>query len=167
MQEQLLSFCVNVFTSLARYSSPMFDIKVVYVSVLTPSSGPIHLPLFIPPTVFLALFFLRFTLNRSLISSRVSRFGETNCLAFALTREVVTSLITHSPPVTLFSIHSWGKRLRSPELQNSIQGPIYFMWGTDHEDQVGSEAFDERFVFEVIFSIFPSVKFILCLISRL
>lgn len=41
------------------------------------------------------------------------------------------------------------------------------MWGTDHEDQVGSEAFDERFVFEVIFSIFPPVKFILCLISRL
>lgn len=32
-------------------------------------------------------------------------------------------------------IKSWGKRLRSPELQNSMQGPIYFMWGTDHEDQ--------------------------------
>lgn len=41
------------------------------------------------------------------------------------------------------------------------------MWGTDHEDQVRSEAFEEKFVFEVIFSIFSPVKFILCLISRL
>lgn len=41
------------------------------------------------------------------------------------------------------------------------------MWGTDHEDQVGSEAFEEKFVFEVIFSFFSPVKFILCLISRL
>lgn len=98
-------------TSLARYSTPMFDITVVYVSVLTPSSGQIHLPLFTPPTVFLALFFLRFTLNRSLISSRVSRFGETNCLAFALTREVVTLLITHSPPVTHFFYPQLGKAL--------------------------------------------------------
>lgn len=32
------------------------------------------------------------------------------------------------------------------------------MWGTDHEDQVGSEAFDERFVFEVIFFYFFSCK---------
>jgi len=32
-------------------------------------------------------------------------------------------------------IKSWGERLRSPELQSSIRGPIYFMWGTDHEDQ--------------------------------
>jgi len=32
-------------------------------------------------------------------------------------------------------IKSWGERLRSPELQSKIRGPIYFMWGTDHEDQ--------------------------------
>lgn len=50
-------------------------------------------------------------------------------------------------------IKSWGERIRLPELQNSLQGPIYFMWGTDHEDQpiinsknltkeIGSMAYD-------------------------
>lgn len=32
-------------------------------------------------------------------------------------------------------IKSWGERLRAVELQSKIRGPIYFMWGTDHEDQ--------------------------------
>ena len=40
---------------------------------------------------------------------------------------------------------SWGERLRSPELQGKIRGPIYFMWGTDHEDQVCFIAFSILF----------------------
>lgn len=32
-------------------------------------------------------------------------------------------------------IKSWGERLRSLELQSKIRGPVYFMWGTDYEDQ--------------------------------
>ena len=47
---------------------------------------------------------------------------------------------------------SWGERLRSPELQGKIRGPIYFMWGTDHEDQVCFIAFS------ILFSLAPSIK---------
>ncbi|KAJ7334406.1 hypothetical protein OS493_014717 [Desmophyllum pertusum] len=32
-------------------------------------------------------------------------------------------------------LRAGGDRLCSPELQSTIRGPIYFMWGTDHEDQ--------------------------------
>lgn len=145
----------------------MFDITVVYVSVLTPSSGPIHLPLFIPPTVFLALFFLRFTLNRSLISSRVSRFGETNCLAFALTREVVTLLITHSPPVTLFFYPQLGKALTLAWIAEFNTRTNLFYVGNRSWRSGRVRSFRREICVWSNFFYFFSCKVYLCLISRL
>lgn len=52
---------------------------------------------------------------------------------FVITRMLKGGLIQG---VAFLSLYSWGERLRSPELQSKIRGPIYFMWGTDHEDQV-------------------------------
>ena len=48
---------------------------------------------------------------------------------------------------------SWGERLRSPELQGKIRGPIYFMWGTDHEDQVCFIAFSILFSLHLLLNV--------------
>lgn len=37
--------------------------------------------------------------------------------------------------LTANQIKRWGERLRSEKIQQHITGPIFFMWGTDHEDQ--------------------------------
>ena len=40
---------------------------------------------------------------------------------------------SHMPALLCFS---WASRLRKDSLQSAVNGPIYFMWSTDHQDQV-------------------------------